>query len=506
MKCIKYLFKNLIMLNLFVGVVCCFASGRIKEKPLVAIICSYNNIKWVEKNLDSIFSQRYKNYRVIYVDDGSTDGTADFVENYIKQHALENKVTFIRNKKRLRKLANVYRAIHLCEDDEIVVMVDGDDWLANRSVFAFINKEYADANVWFTYGQYRNEPAQKAEKWGFSEKGYSRPLPKRLKKRKIYRACRFVYMHLRTFYAWLFKLIKLEDLIAANIEGFEGDFYPASNDLAMYYPMAEMANQRVRFISKVLYVRNLFSDIVGFKIDSKLQRAASFEIRKKCAYAQRTKSAKDRLNRFQQAQADLFLFCNSNSAALAFSLNDISKQIKGINATYVFYVESTDNNKMVQELSQSFSYIQFIPYNPDKLEELKERVREYLDNSSCAHVLLLTSNVNIVEQINAQELIHYLEQTVAQGFYLDRSEQEELVPRHVQINEDVCAWKLKIGTKKWKSMLSIDGALYRKKDVRAWLKIDDLILDPIHSFTLVPDNKKRIGLFYKKERIRFKNV
>jgi len=41
------------------------------EKSMVVIIPSYNNESYCEKNLTSVFSQQYENYRVIYIDDCS---------------------------------------------------------------------------------------------------------------------------------------------------------------------------------------------------------------------------------------------------------------------------------------------------------------------------------------------------------------------------------------------------------------------------------------------------
>ena len=37
------------------------------------IIPLYNSEKFLRKNLDSIFSQTYKNYELILINDGSTD-------------------------------------------------------------------------------------------------------------------------------------------------------------------------------------------------------------------------------------------------------------------------------------------------------------------------------------------------------------------------------------------------------------------------------------------------
>ena len=50
----------------------------------------------------------------------------------------------------------------------------------------------------------------------------------------------YVHMptHLRTFYAWLFKKINLEDLL------LDGEFFKMTGDQAILYPMIEMAGER----------------------------------------------------------------------------------------------------------------------------------------------------------------------------------------------------------------------------------------------------------------------
>src|SRR3989338_1517611 len=91
------------------------------EKLFVIIVCSYNNEAWVVKNLDSLFEQNYENYRIIYIDDNSTDSTADIVQNYLKKYDHTKRCLFIHKNTRQYKLANLYTTIHtLCYDDEIV--------------------------------------------------------------------------------------------------------------------------------------------------------------------------------------------------------------------------------------------------------------------------------------------------------------------------------------------------------------------------------------------------
>src|SRR5690242_8244224 len=113
-----------------------------QQKSLVIIIPSYNNQRYYKQNLDSVFYQLYDNYRVIYIDDCSNDGTYNLVNDYIEnlpgqicsawEHlsrdlAKESRITFIRNKQRLGALQNLYNAIHSCKDYEIVITLDGDD-------------------------------------------------------------------------------------------------------------------------------------------------------------------------------------------------------------------------------------------------------------------------------------------------------------------------------------------------------------------------------------------
>ncbi|QQR53661.1 glycosyltransferase [bacterium] len=256
------------------------------DLPLVAVTCMYNNEKWALKNLESIFNQKYNNFRVVIVDDCSTDNTVSIIKNYLNVSKNNKRTVLIENKNRRRKLANLYDVLYQIADDEIAILVDGDDWLADNSVFSYINSIYQKNDVWFTYGQYENIPAQEAIAWGFNPKGYAKAIPTETIKNRSYRKGPFYYMHPRTFKGWLFKLVKLEDLISTSVEGFIGDFFPASNDLAMYIPMVEMAHTKVRFIKKILYKRNLFSDLVGFKVDRTIQVNSGHEIKKRSPYTQ----------------------------------------------------------------------------------------------------------------------------------------------------------------------------------------------------------------------------
>lgn len=244
-------------------------------REIAVIIPSYNNRRWYERNLSSVLAQRYRNFRIIYVDDCSSDGTGELVEKFITERNSWNLLDLIRNPVRIGALHNLYSTIHMCHDDEIVILLDGDDWLAHDGVLKKINEVYADPNCWMTYGQYLS--------WPDNMIGYSREIPPEIIESNNFRENEWCSSHLRSFYAWLFKSIKMEDLISPH-----GTFYDMAWDQAIMFPMLEMSGHRAKFISDVLYIYNAANPISDCKIDRQLQRNLETVIRTRKRY--------DRLN------------------------------------------------------------------------------------------------------------------------------------------------------------------------------------------------------------------
>ena len=50
------------------------------------IIPTYNNLKFLKKAIASVEKQEFKNFEIIVIDDGSTDGTLLFLKNYKKKN------------------------------------------------------------------------------------------------------------------------------------------------------------------------------------------------------------------------------------------------------------------------------------------------------------------------------------------------------------------------------------------------------------------------------------
>lgn len=94
-------------------------------KDLISIIVPvYNVEKYLEKCLDSLVNQTYKNIEIIVVDDGSTDSSGLIAEQYSSMY--ENVNVIHTENGGLSAARNV--GIN-CADGEYIAFVDSDDWV-----------------------------------------------------------------------------------------------------------------------------------------------------------------------------------------------------------------------------------------------------------------------------------------------------------------------------------------------------------------------------------------
>lgn len=258
--------KKLWCLLSFVTIFCGLNFGK-ADKSFVILIASYNNERWCEWNLRSALAQKYDNFRIIYIDDCSKDRTAELTQRVIQKEDTAHRVTFIRNEVRKGALYNQYTATHdLCRQDEIIVILDGDDGLAYDHVLSYLNNVYKSGEVWLTYGQYQELKG--------GARGFCCPMPGHVVRNNMFRQWQHIPSHLRTYYVWLFNQVKKEDLLMPD-----GSFYPMSGDMAVMIPMIEVARDHYRFISDVLYTYNNTNPISDHMVDKKLQRSIDLHVR-----------------------------------------------------------------------------------------------------------------------------------------------------------------------------------------------------------------------------------
>jgi glycosyltransferase involved in cell wall biosynthesis len=57
------------------------------EKVFFSVICpTYNSSNYIKKNFNSLLAQKYRNFEVIYIDDGSIDKTVEMLKRLVQNH------------------------------------------------------------------------------------------------------------------------------------------------------------------------------------------------------------------------------------------------------------------------------------------------------------------------------------------------------------------------------------------------------------------------------------
>lgn len=101
-------------------------TGRKKERVGVSILIpTYNTSKYISRCLDSVFRQDIDDFEVVIIDDQSTDGTYELVEEYAQK---DPRIRLYRNERNLGAGYTKNRALSLCEG-KYTCFVDSDDWL-----------------------------------------------------------------------------------------------------------------------------------------------------------------------------------------------------------------------------------------------------------------------------------------------------------------------------------------------------------------------------------------
>lgn len=94
------------------------------NKPLISFcLPTYNRLEWLAESVMSILSQSYDNYEVIIIDDGSTDGSWEFLNEWLGDN---KKVRLYRNDHNMGAGPSRHKACELAQG-EIVLVCDSDD-------------------------------------------------------------------------------------------------------------------------------------------------------------------------------------------------------------------------------------------------------------------------------------------------------------------------------------------------------------------------------------------
>ena len=102
-----------------------------KNSRVSIAIASYNGVKWIGTQLDSIRAQTLTPDEVIINDDCSTDGTYEFCEKYIRDYELEGWKVY-RNEDNVGVSKNFRLALSKCTGDYVFTCDQDDEWLPDK--------------------------------------------------------------------------------------------------------------------------------------------------------------------------------------------------------------------------------------------------------------------------------------------------------------------------------------------------------------------------------------
>jgi glycosyltransferase involved in cell wall biosynthesis len=199
------------------------------------VSCFWNAEKYISKCIESLLMQRLNNFEVYLIDDLSADNSVNKIKKLVGD---DPRFILIQNKEKKFKLRNLDELIRTFDDEDVVIELDGDDWLYLPTVLSEIEKVYRDPSVWITNGSFMYSNGSK----GFSAK--CNP--------KTIRRDAFRFSHLRTWKAFLWKNIPVE-----NFKEINGDYFKSGADVAYTFPLLELAGEEnYKFLPNILYVYN----------------------------------------------------------------------------------------------------------------------------------------------------------------------------------------------------------------------------------------------------------
>ena len=214
----------------------------LRDKNFVVVILSTAvNEQFWERNLNSLLSQSYEHYRVVYLDDGSSQRMLERVEGYVNAHPKGAAVSIIRKEKLKSQFELYCGVVQSLNDEDVVVHLDGNDWLAHDLVLQKLNDAYSCQGVWLTYGGYLEySPGTNLGVEAFQQQCNGQ---RRASSMPWFRS------PLKTYYAKLFKQLDFDKMYQEDqmLSGSSWDFM---------LPMVQMAGRHVHYIPEVLYVEH----------------------------------------------------------------------------------------------------------------------------------------------------------------------------------------------------------------------------------------------------------
>lgn len=220
--------------------------------------------------LRSLIAQTHDGWRAIIIDDASDATSIVQAEAEIARAAGylgDDRITLIKNDKRMWEVANVIAGIALCSADEIVCRLDADDWLVDCDVLSIISSCY-DAD--------RCDALWTMHRWNFTSMNISAALPDGADPY----VHPWVSSHLKTWRASISHSVNPK-----NYVNDAGELFRRAGDQAIYLPVLKLARRKV-FLPLVAYHYSIDMSSSTFRSEDALFQRSEAELIRRRGFIQ----------------------------------------------------------------------------------------------------------------------------------------------------------------------------------------------------------------------------
>lgn len=229
------------------------------QQQIIVVSPFWNAEKYIANNILSVAQQEYSNYYHILIDDASTDNSYEVARDTIDSLSYQSssRCRLISNNKNTGAIWNQLQNIREWNDNAIIMLLDGDDWLVNNNtLFHYYNDLYHQGYD-FTYGSM----------WSLADNIplIAQSYPKSVIADKSYQQHKFnwgiPYTHLRTFRKKLINLV--DDDVFWNDD--TDDWMKAGADNPLFYELIKKA-KRPYAVKEIVCNYNDINPLNDYKI------------------------------------------------------------------------------------------------------------------------------------------------------------------------------------------------------------------------------------------------